>query len=55
MQYLRLIHVGEEADLTLISLKLGNMIDDDGEIIPALSPISVIFSLILLVTLGKRK
>jgi hypothetical protein len=56
IQYLRLIHVGEEADLTLITLKLGNMIDNDnGEIIPALSPISVIFSLILLVTLRKRK
>ena len=54
IQYLRLIHVGEEADLTLITLELGNMIDD-GEITPALSPISVIFSLILLVTLRKRK
>ena len=54
MQYLRLIHVGEEADLALITLELGNMIDD-GEITPALSPISVIFSLILLVTLRKRK
>ena len=54
MQYHRLIHVGEEADLTLITLELENMIDD-GEITPALSPISVIFSLILLVTLRKRK
>ncbi len=55
LQYLRLIQVGEEADLTLITLELGNVVDEDGEITPALSPISVIFSLILLVALRKRR
>ena len=55
VQYLRLIHVGEEADLTLITLELGNKGDNDGKITSALSPISVIFSMILLVTLRKRK
>jgi hypothetical protein len=46
LQYLRLVHVGEEEGLTLVTIELGNIIEDDGEITPALSPISVILSLI---------
>jgi len=55
LQYLRLVHVGEEKDLTLITIELGNIVEDDGEITPALSPISVIFSLVAIVALRKRK
>jgi len=55
LQYLRLVHEGEEEDLTLITMELGNMIEDNGEITPALSPISIIFSLIAVVALRKRK
>jgi hypothetical protein len=55
LQYLRLIHVGEEGGLTLITIELGNIIEDDGEITPALSPLSIIFSLIAVVALRKRK
>jgi hypothetical protein len=55
LQYLRLVHVGEEEGLTLITIELGNIIEDDGEITPALSPISVIFSLVAVVALRKRK
>ena len=55
LQYLRLIHEGEEEDLTMITMELGNMIEDNGEITPALSPISIIFSLIAVVALRKRK
>ena len=55
LQYLRLIHEGEEKDLTLITIELGNIIEDDGEITPALSPLSIIFSLIAVVALRKRK
>ena len=46
LQYLRLVHVGEEEGLTLVTIELGNIIEDDGEKTPALSPISVILSLI---------
>jgi hypothetical protein len=55
LQYLRLIHEGEEKDLTLITIELGNIMEDDGEITPALSPLSIIFSLIAVVALRKRK
>ena len=55
LQYRRLIHEGEEEDLTLITMKLGNVMKEDSEITPALSPISVIFSLIAIVALRKRK
>ena len=55
LQYLRLIHEGEEENLTLITMELGNMIEDNGKITPALSPISIIFSLIAVVALRKRK
>ena len=55
LQYLRLVHVGEEEDLTLITIELGNIMEDDGEITPALSPISAIFCLIAVVALRKRK
>ena len=55
LQYLRLIHEGEEEDLTMITMELGNMSEDNGEITPALSPISIIFSLIAVVALRKRK
>ena len=55
LQYLRLVHEGEEENLTLITMELGNMIEDNGEITPALSPISIIFSLIAVVALRKRK
>ena len=55
LQYLRLIHEGEEKDLTLITTELGNIMEDDGEITPALSPLSIIFSLIAVVALRKRK
>ena len=52
---MRLVHVGEEADLALTIMELGNIIEDDGEITPALSPISAIFSLVAIVALRKRK
>ena len=55
LQYLRLVHVGEEADLTQITMELGDVMEDDGEITPALSPLSIIFSLIAVVALRKRK
>ena len=55
LQYLRLVHVGEEEDLPLITIELGNIIEDDSEITPALSPLSLIFSLIAIVALRKRK
>ncbi len=55
LQYLRLVHVGEEEGLTLVTIELGNIIEDDGEITPALSPLSIIFSLIAIVALRKRK
>ena len=55
LQYLRLVHVGEEEDLTLITMKLGNVVEEDSEITPALSPLSIIFSLIAIVALRKIK
>jgi hypothetical protein len=55
LQYLRLVHVGEEEGLTLITIELGNIVEDDGEITPALSPISLIFSLMAVVALRKRR
>jgi len=55
LHYLRLIHEGEEKDLTLITIELGNIMKDDSEITPALSSISAIFSLIAVVALRKRK
>ena len=47
--------MGEEEGLTLITIELGNIMEDDGEITPALSPLSIIFSLIAVVALRKRK
>jgi len=55
LQYLRLVHEGEEENLTLITMELRNMIEDNDKITPALSPISIIFSLIAVVALRKRK
>ena len=55
LQYLRLVHVGEEEGLTLVTIELGNIVEDDGEITPALSPISLIFSLMAVVALRKRR
>jgi len=55
LQYLRLIHEGEEEDLTLITMKLGKVMEENSEITPALSPLSIIFSLMAVVALRKRK
>ena len=55
LQYLRLVHEGEEVNLTLITVELGNKIEDDNEITPALSPISIIFCLTAVVVLRKRE
>jgi len=55
LQYLRLIHEGEEENLTLIIMELGNVMEKEGEITPALSPISIIFSLVAVIVLRNRK
>ena len=46
LQYLRLVHVGEEADLAQITIELGNVMGGDGQMTSALSPISIISGLI---------
>ena len=55
LQYMRLIHEGEEEDLTLITMKLEKVMEEKSEITPALSPLSIIFSLTAVVALRKRK
>ena len=53
--YNRLIHEGEEADLTLISVNLTAIIDTNNEATPSIDFVSITLSLAIISTLRKRK
>ena len=55
LQYNRLIHVGEEADLTLISMNLTSMSNPDSGTTPSIGFISIGISLVFAANLRKKK
>ena len=55
LQYNRLIHEGEEADLTLINMNLTSMLNPDSEITPSIGFISIGISLVFAANLRKKK
>ena len=55
LQYNRLIHEGEEADLTLISMNLTSMSNPDNETTPSIDFISITLSLVIVSALRRRK
>ena len=55
LQYNRLIHEGEEADLTLISINLTSMSNPDSSITPSIDFISITLSLVIVSVLRRRK
>ena len=55
LQYNRLIHEGEEADLTLISMNLTSMSNPDSGTTPSIGFISISISLVFAANLRKKK
>ena len=55
LQYNRLIHEGEEADLTLISMNLTSIPNPDSETTPSIDFISITLSLVIVSALRRRK
>ena len=55
LQYNRLIHEGEEADLTLISTNLTSMSNPDSGTTPSIGFISASLSLLAIANLKRRK
>ena len=55
LQYNRLIHEGEEADLTLISMNLTSMPNPENETTPSIDFISITLSLVIVSALRRRK
>ena len=55
LQYNRLIHEGEEADLTLISMNLTSMSNPDSGTTPSIGFISIGISLVFAANLRKKK
>ena len=55
LQYNRLIHEGEEADLTLISMNLTSMSNPENETTPSIDFISITLSLVIVSVLRRRK
>ena len=55
LQYNRLIHEGEEADLTLISMNLTSMSNPENETTPSIDFISITLSLVIVSALRRRK
>ena len=55
LQYNRLIHEGEEADLTLISMNLTSMPNPNNETTPSIDFLSITLSLVIISALRRRK
>ena len=55
LQYNRLIHEGEEADLTLIGMNLTSIPNPDSQTTPSIDFISITLSLVIVSALRRRK